>query len=74
MAEGDIATTTAFGYSLDETFDVGCDKGAPVTNEYRALASFTGKIVRIDVDLAPDIAEDEARHAKERFTQALLRQ
>jgi hypothetical protein len=45
-----------------------------VTNEYRALASFTGNIVRIDVDLAPDIAEDEARHAKERFAQALLRQ
>jgi hypothetical protein len=74
VAEGEIPTTTAFGYSLDETFDVGCDKGAPVTNEYRALASFTGKIVRIDVDLAPDIAGDDVRHAKEQFAQAMLRQ
>jgi arylsulfatase A-like enzyme len=74
VAEGEIRMTTAFGYSLDETFDVGCDKGAPVTSEYRALASFTGKIVRIDVDLAPDIAADETRHAKERFSQAMLRQ
>ena len=34
VAEGEIPTTTAFGYSLDETFDIGCDKGAPVTDEY----------------------------------------
>jgi arylsulfatase A-like enzyme len=74
VAEGEIPTTTAFGYSLDETFDVGCDKGAPVTDEYRALASFTGKIVRIEVDLAPDIAGDDVRHAKERFAQAMVRQ
>ena len=74
VAEGEIPRTSAFGYSLDETFDVGCDKGAPVTNEYRALASFTGRIVRIDMDLAPDIAGDDVRHAKERFAQALLRQ
>ena len=46
VAEGEIPTTTAFGYSLDETFDIGCDKGAPVTDEYPPLASFTGKIVR----------------------------
>ena len=39
VAEGAIPRTAAFGYSLDETFDIGCDKGAPVTSEYRALAS-----------------------------------
>jgi arylsulfatase len=27
-AQGDVPRTVAFGYSLDETFDVGCDKGA----------------------------------------------
>ena len=70
---GDCADV-GFGYSLDETFDVGCDKGAPVTDEYPTLAAFTGKIVRIDIDLAPDIAGDETRHAKERFAQAMLRQ
>ncbi len=74
VAEGEIPTTTAFGYSLDETFDIGCDKGAPVTDEYPPLASFTGKIVRVDVDLEPDVAADEARHAKEHFSQAMLRQ
>jgi hypothetical protein len=74
VAEGKIPTTTAFGYSLDETFDIGCDKGAPVTDEYRPLASFSGKIVKVDVDLEPDVAADEARHAKEQFAQAMLRQ
>jgi arylsulfatase len=74
VAEGAIPKTTAFGYSLDETFDIGCDKGAPVTDEYPPLASFSGTIVKVDVDLAPDVATDEARHAKEQFAQAMLRQ
>jgi hypothetical protein len=74
VAAGNIPTTAAFGYSLDETFDVGCDKGAPVTNEYAALASFTGTIVRVDVDLKPDFAEEEIRHGQEKFNQAMLRQ
>lgn len=75
VAEGEIPRTTAFGYSLDETFDVGCDKGAPVTSEYRALASFTGTIVRVDVDLKPDFARagDDLRQSEERFHQAMLR-
>ena len=74
VAEGEIKTTAAFDYSLDETFDVGCDKGAPVTNEYEPLASFTGKIVRVEMDLKPDFAHDEALHAKNQFNQAMLRQ
>jgi arylsulfatase A-like enzyme len=74
VAEGTIPTTTAFAYSLDETFDIGCDKGAPVTDEYRPLAAFTGTIVKVDVDLAPDVASDEMRHSKEQFAQAMLRQ
>ena len=64
----------AFGYSLDETFDVGCDKGAPVTDEYPALASFSGKIVKIDVDLKPDFAREEVRHGEEKLRAAMLRQ
>jgi hypothetical protein len=65
VAEAEIAKTSAFGYSLDETFDVGCDKGAPVTPEYPPLASF---------DLKPDLAIDVARHHDEKPKAALLRQ
>jgi arylsulfatase len=74
VAEGEIKTTAAFGYSLDETFDVGCDKGAPVTDEYEPLAAFTGRIVQVDMDLKPDFKRDEERHAKSQFGQAMLRQ
>ena len=74
VAEGEIPRTTAFGYSLDETLDVGCDKGAPVTDEYPPLAAFTGKIVKIDIDLKPDLAVDIERHATEKMKTALLRQ
>ncbi len=74
VAEGEIPTTAAFGYSLDETFDIGCDKGAPVTDEYLPFAAFSGKIIKVDVDLKPDVAGDAARHAKEQFAQAMVRQ
>ncbi|MEO6417758.1 MAG: sulfatase/phosphatase domain-containing protein, partial [Polyangiaceae bacterium] len=74
VADGEIPSTTAFGYSLDETFDVGCDKGAPVTDEYEPLASFTGKIIRVDLDLKPDFTRDEERHAQEQIRAAMIRQ
>ena len=74
VAEGEIPRTAAFGYSLDETFDVGCDKGAPVTDEYAPLASFTGRIIEIDVDLKPDLTRDVRRHGAERVRSALVRE
>jgi arylsulfatase A-like enzyme len=74
VAEAEIPRTSAFGYSLDETFDVGCDKGAPVTDEYPALAAFTGKIIKIDIDLKPDLTVDAARHHDQKMKTALLRQ
>lgn len=74
VAEGAIPHTAAFGYSLDETFDVGCDKGAPVTEEYRPLASFTGKINYIDFDLKPDYTTDVQRHSDAKVQAAMIRQ
>jgi len=74
VAEGEIKKTSAFDYSLDETFDVGCDKGSPVTPEYRPLASFTGKIIRVDMDLSPDFVRDEVRHSEEHLKHVMLRE
>jgi arylsulfatase A-like enzyme len=74
VAEGEIPRTAAFGYSLDETFDVGCDKGAPVTNEYPPLASFTGKIISVGFNLHPIFARDRARDSAAKVTQAMVRQ
>jgi hypothetical protein len=72
--EGKIPRTAAFGYSLDETFDVGCDTGGPVTEEYRPLAAFTGKIVQVKVDLKPDFVRDVQRESEAQVKHAMARQ
>jgi arylsulfatase len=74
VADGEIAQTMAFAYSLDETFDVGCDKGSPVTDEYEPLAAFTGKIVEVTVDLHPEFAFEADKHTASQVTQAMVRQ
>jgi arylsulfatase len=74
VGEGKIPRTAAFGYSIDETFDVGCDTGAPVTDDYRPLASFTGKIVQVKVELRPDFARDVKRETEAQVTHAMVRQ
>jgi arylsulfatase len=74
MAQGQIPRTAAFGYSLDETFDVGCDKGSPVTEEYPPLASFSGRIIKIDFDLKPDLHRAPETHAEAHAQLAMVRQ
>ncbi|HEX7124233.1 MAG TPA: arylsulfatase [Thermodesulfobacteriota bacterium] len=74
VAEGQIPRTAAFGYSLDETFDVGCDTGAPVTDEYPAMAAFTGSILKIGFDLKPDLTLDREAHREVTVKAAMIRQ
>ncbi len=64
----------AFDYSLDETFDIGCDKGSPVTDEYRALSAFTGKIVEVTMDLNPQVAFDAELHSDAQARAAMISQ
>jgi arylsulfatase len=53
VAEGRIARTTAFVFSLDEGADVGMDADTPVTEAYQAGANskFTGTIDRVSVQV-----------------------
>lgn len=53
VAEGRIANTIAFLYSIDEGADVGMDEHTPVTEDYQAgLGSrFTGKIEKVTVEV-----------------------
>jgi arylsulfatase len=74
VGEAKIPRTAAFGYSLDETFDVGCDKGSPVTDEYKPLAEFTGKIFKIDFNLKPDLTVESEKHQEAHAQAAMLRQ
>jgi hypothetical protein len=52
-AEGRIAKTDAFVFSLDEGADVGADEGTPVTEAYQAGASsrFTGTIHKVTLEV-----------------------
>ncbi|HVG64300.1 MAG TPA: arylsulfatase [Hyalangium sp.] len=74
VGEGEVPRTAAFAYSLDETFDIGCDKGAPVTPEYKPLAEFTGRILEVRMDLRPDFVRDLRRDTEAKVTQAMVRQ
>ena len=65
----------AVGYTLDETFDIGWDKGSPVSEEYGPIAKFTGKIVKVDFDSQPDLHPEHDEHrAGAEVTHALIRQ
>ena len=63
IAEGEIKRTCTVGYSMDGTFDIGWDKGSPVSEDYGPNARFTGKVIRVDFDLKPDFHADHDDHA-----------
>ncbi|WP_417505752.1 arylsulfatase [Microbacterium sp.] len=75
VADGEIPRTCTVGYSMDETFDIGWDKGSPVSEDYGPIAEFTGKIIRVDFDSQPDLHPDhDDHHAQRHVTQAMMRQ
>jgi hypothetical protein len=54
VAEGRIERTQPLIFSADETADVGVDDATPVTEDYKAHDSgFTGKILKVTVDVKP---------------------
>jgi arylsulfatase len=50
VAEGRVEKTVPYGFSADETFDVGMDTGSPVA-DYKAPFVFTGTIKKVVVEL-----------------------
>jgi hypothetical protein len=56
IGEGRIEQTVPLIFASDETVDVGCDKGRPITDDYAAGDhAFTGRInwVQLDLDGSP---------------------
>jgi len=60
VAEGRIARTQPFVFSLDEGTDVGEDLATPVTEEYQVPASFSGTIKRITIEVRPGAVADRS--------------
>jgi arylsulfatase len=76
VGEGRVDRSHAFLFSMDETMDVGCEAGEPVSPDYGPRDNaFSGKIgwVRIDIDEAAKDA-DHLIGAEERFNLAMARQ
>ncbi|UUZ59410.1 hypothetical protein [Nocardioides sp. B-3] len=52
---GRLERTVGFQFSMDETMDVGRDRGTPVTEEYAALPAdnaYRGGLKQVRIDLA----------------------
>jgi arylsulfatase len=76
VGEGRVARTHAFLFSMDETMDVGCEVGEPVSPDYGPRGNaFNGTIKWVQIDI--DAAAKDADHligAEERFHLAMARQ
>jgi arylsulfatase len=76
VGKGRVDRTHRFLFSMDETLEVGCDVGEPVSPDYGSRDNaFSGKIkwVQIDVDAAAKDV-DHTIGAEERFSLAMARQ
>jgi hypothetical protein len=73
---GRIERTHAFFFSMDETLEVGCDLGEPVSPDYGPRDNaFSGKVKWVQIDI--DAAAKDADHrigAEDRFMIAVARQ
>ena len=54
VGTGRVEKTEAARFSADETFDIGCDTGSPVSADYRAPFRFSGKIKKVEIKLEED--------------------
>ncbi|HEY2558096.1 MAG TPA: sulfatase-like hydrolase/transferase [Caldimonas sp.] len=76
VGEGRVERSHAFLFSMDETMDVGCEAGEPVSPDYGPRDNaFSGKIgwVRVDIDEAAK-DDDHLIGAEERFNLVMARQ
>jgi hypothetical protein len=74
-AQGQIPRTVGVRFSLDETFDVGEDRGTPVVEDYadKMPYAFTGTLEKFVAVLEPEkLTEEERKHLREELAKAML--
>lgn len=76
VGRGQLPVTQAIVFSGDETADVGCESGSPVTPDYPARGNdFTGEIRWVQIDVAATAANQEHLiPIEERWRIAMTRQ
>jgi len=76
VGEGHVERTHPFLLSMDETMDIGCDVGEPVSEDYGPRDNaFNGKVKWVQIDIDASAADvDHLIGAEERFQLAMARQ
>jgi arylsulfatase len=64
IGKGRFEKQVPFRFTVNETFDVGCDTVSPVSERYESPFAFTGKIKRILVDVSDAEFKDLVAMAK----------
>jgi arylsulfatase len=65
VADGRVDATIPYYFAFDETFDVGCDRGSPVVDDYPPVRNrFSGRISQVRIDLGPQeqLPREAAEH------------
>ena len=71
IGEGRFEQQVAGYFTVNETFDVGCDTVSPVSDLYESPFAFTGAILRVMVDITEASFEDlAAQHEMRRLAMA----
>ena len=69
VGRGHVPASTAYYFGFDETFNVGVDRGTPVTDDYAPVRNaFTGRVHQMPIDLGP--ASPLPADARRRLTTA----
>ena len=74
IGEGRFEQQVAGYFTINETFDVGCDTVSPVSDHYESPFAFTAKILRVMVDISETTFEDLAAHHEMRARLAMAAQ
>ena len=53
VAQSRVEKTVPARFSADETFDIGCDTGSPVSESYMSPFAYPGTIDKVVIDLQP---------------------
>jgi len=74
IGEGRFEKQVAGYFTVNETFDVGCDTVSPVSDRYESPFAFTGTIVKVMVDISEATFEELAEQHEARARLAMATQ
>ena len=74
IGEGRFEQQVAGYFTVNETFDVGCDTVSPVSDLYESPFPFTGEIIKVLVDISEATFEELAEHHEARAKIAMATQ